>query len=341
MLPAKDDREKTIPFLRQLTEMLQNNEEIISFIPGHQKVLPNETIHGKIVVHDRNRVQSEVLPIYFNHASFASLRRQLSYFSFVRVGKSRQSGVTYTNESVVNLVDILKLKRRTAGSQAGGAVKQAQKRQPKKKAQQENPPQPQQEKVQQEKHQVQDIQLATTSTLADVASAVLSGTLHAAKTNHSLDSNNGAAAGRSSSPVCHTSSTAQSSISQSVYQTSSSSSSAAKGGDKPVSSDKKKKTDEPIASYGKKIKAYKKRGNPKPFITRKERAKFDRLLSINNIVPFIHLPAGHRNAGKRKDESTIETASQKVHQKESKLKELHSNEGAINALNALLALGGC
>ena len=79
-----------------------------------------------MVVHDRNRLQTEVLPIYFNHASFASLRRQLSYFSFVRVGKSRQSGVTYTNDAVINLSDIRKLKRRAVGEpgKATAAIKE-------------------------------------------------------------------------------------------------------------------------------------------------------------------------------------------------------------------------
>ena len=71
---------------------------------------------GQIVVHDRARVESEVLPKYFNHSSFASLRRQLNYFAFVRVGKSRQRGAIYSNESVVNLQDILRLKRRVVGS---------------------------------------------------------------------------------------------------------------------------------------------------------------------------------------------------------------------------------
>lgn len=77
---------------------------------------------GKIVVHDRHRVESEVLPRYFNHASFASLRRQLNYFSFARVGKGRQRGATYCNENVVKLEDILRLKRRVVGSPSPGAT---------------------------------------------------------------------------------------------------------------------------------------------------------------------------------------------------------------------------
>lgn len=71
---------------------------------------------GHIVVHDRSRVESEILPRYFNHASFASLRRQLNYFAFCRVGKGKQKGATYCNEKVVNILDILRLKRRAVGS---------------------------------------------------------------------------------------------------------------------------------------------------------------------------------------------------------------------------------
>jgi hypothetical protein len=64
-----------------------------------------------------------VLPRYFNHSSFASLRRQLNYFSFVRVGKGRQRESTYINEDVVDLNDILHLKRRPAS--AGLAINTA------------------------------------------------------------------------------------------------------------------------------------------------------------------------------------------------------------------------
>jgi hypothetical protein len=77
-----------------------------------------QTMLGRIVVHDRARVEAEVLPRYFNHASFASLRRQLNYFSFTRVGKGRQRGATYCNEGVIEIDDILHLKRRPAGTTA-------------------------------------------------------------------------------------------------------------------------------------------------------------------------------------------------------------------------------
>jgi hypothetical protein len=79
---------------------------------------------GRIIVHDRILVESKILPRYFNHSSFASLRRQLNYFNFVRLGKGRQRESTYINENVVELDDILHLKRRPATS---GAVEHEEK----------------------------------------------------------------------------------------------------------------------------------------------------------------------------------------------------------------------
>lgn len=90
--------------------MLVENEEVISFSPGSQSNGRKEL--GRIVVHDRVKVEANVLPRYFNHSSFASLRRQLNYFAFVRLGKGRQRESSYTNEDVVVLDDILHLKRR-------------------------------------------------------------------------------------------------------------------------------------------------------------------------------------------------------------------------------------
>jgi HSF-type DNA-binding len=75
------------------------------------------TVLGRIVVHDRIQVEADILPRYFNHSSFASLRRQLNYFNFVRLGKGRQRESAYVNEHVVALDDILHLKRR---SNSGG-----------------------------------------------------------------------------------------------------------------------------------------------------------------------------------------------------------------------------
>lgn len=113
---AKED-EKTIPFLRRLVDMLSENQEVISFYPGSVKG-PQVSV-GRIVVHDRLKMEASILPRYFNHSSFASLRRQLNYFSFTRVGKGRQRGATYCNDGVVELDDILRLKRRsTVGAPA-------------------------------------------------------------------------------------------------------------------------------------------------------------------------------------------------------------------------------
>jgi hypothetical protein len=95
--------------------MLRENEHAISFFPG--SVNKGQVTLGKIVVHDRLKVEAEVLPRYFNHSSFASLRRQLNYFSFTRLGKGRQRGATYCNGAVIEMDDILLLKRRsTVGS---------------------------------------------------------------------------------------------------------------------------------------------------------------------------------------------------------------------------------
>jgi hypothetical protein len=83
----------------------------------------DQTSLGRIIVHDRIQVEAKVLPRYFNHSSFASLRRQLNYFNFVRLGKGRQRESTYTNENVVRLDDILHLKRRsTTGNSMNAQV---------------------------------------------------------------------------------------------------------------------------------------------------------------------------------------------------------------------------
>lgn len=92
-------------------DMLKENEEVISFFPGSIK--KGQVTLGRIVVHDRLKVEANVLPRYFNHSSFASLRRQLNYFSFTRLGKGRQRGATYCNDAVIEMEDILRLKRRS------------------------------------------------------------------------------------------------------------------------------------------------------------------------------------------------------------------------------------
>ena len=92
--------------------MLSENDNVISFSPG--SIQNGQITLGRIVVHDRITVENEILPRYFNHSSFASLRRQLNYFSFTRIGKGRQKGATYCNEGVIEIEDILRLRRRSA-----------------------------------------------------------------------------------------------------------------------------------------------------------------------------------------------------------------------------------
>ena len=89
----------------------------------HSDQTSNARVLGRIVVHDRVLVEAKVLPRYFNHSSFASLRRQLNYFSFVRLGKGRQRESTYINEHVVVLDDILHLKRRPSTGNVGSMFK--------------------------------------------------------------------------------------------------------------------------------------------------------------------------------------------------------------------------
>ena len=92
--------------------MLKENEDVISFHPDSVKEGTAITL-GRIVVHDRVKVEASILPRYFNHSSFASLRRQLNYFCFIRMGKGRQRGATYCNDAVIVMDDILRLKRRS------------------------------------------------------------------------------------------------------------------------------------------------------------------------------------------------------------------------------------
>jgi len=86
------------------------------FLAGHTGYNGGEKILGRIVVRDRIELAAKVLPKYFNHKSFAHFRRQLNYFYFARLGKGRQRESTYLNESVVDLNDILQLKRRPVNS---------------------------------------------------------------------------------------------------------------------------------------------------------------------------------------------------------------------------------
>jgi hypothetical protein len=215
---------------------------------------------GRIIIHDRNRVQTEVLPFYFNHASFASLRRQLSYFSFVRLGnlgRGRSTGsVTYINHSVYELSDILRLKRRTAGetpatapvAAAAGmvsAIDTSERREEEYKRQ---------ERLMKLKGKQPKERVDLTK---EVASAISSGKMHACETNHDLDEKYTMSMDTSKSLTAITLGTK---------------SRAAKKSGKVKSTKKKQES----AKY--------KKGS------RKIRSRIQRLLKVNNVVPFIHLP---------------------------------------------------
>jgi hypothetical protein len=328
--------------------------------------LPYETIHGKIIVHDRNRVQSEVLPVYFNHASFASLRRQLSYFSFVRVGKSRQSGVTYTNDAVVDLSDILRLKRRAATATAGTAGQQGQstvppqagpaavrsQQLPKRAKDPQEPPRQQQQRQQQEH---------PANVSADVAEAVLSGTLNAAKTNHNLDGNNGGGTTPTaesesppSAPLGHRRSTvtsyADSSMSQSSDNDTSKDAFSKKGlggndddeNNGPAIPEENKKRMKSKAFVSKRRHKRASSSMVKHPIARKDRARFERMLSVNVIVPFIHLPAGLSSRRKKKLMTAVHDPvglGMDASAPKENVTQMMDRATSDAAINALLALG--
>ena len=104
--------------------MMKENEDAMAFVPGNIK----KNRPGRFIIHDRALVEAEILPKYFNHASFASLRRQLNYFHFIREGKGRMKGATYYNEAVFEIDDILLLRRRN--EPVGGATATATSKQP-------------------------------------------------------------------------------------------------------------------------------------------------------------------------------------------------------------------
>lgn len=294
---TNDGGAKAIPFLRQLTEMLLHNNDLISFVPGRR--LPHETVTGQIVVHDRNRVQQELLPVYFNHASFASLRRQLSYFSFQRVGKSRSKGVTYTNENVVDMSDILKLKRRVStNTKSSSAVSKKQKKS-------------NDDSVTTNLPSMTSQHLEHLGVAPDVASAVLSGALHAAKTNGILEID-GANLNRF---TANTSAGSGSSISNSFGSNSLDSKSR-----EMLVIKKQKKKKRKSSSYMRILKASEPR-------SRKDKKRLDRLLSANNVVPFIHLPE-RPSENKKKDVEQLQCQVAK-----------EKGSGKDAAITALLALG--
>lgn len=235
------------------------------------------------------------MPIYFNHKSFASLRRQLSYFSFVRLGKSSRGKVIYANDAVFEIADILKLKRRSTSSE--------------KKAQRQ-----QKELYEDKKNQ----HLMVTS--SDVASAVNSGMLNAAKANDKLESMKNCPPPAVSSSYCRTSSTTHSSLS--------------------ASSDNEGATKKVSKRRSSSLQKYK--------LRRKDRARLKKMLHYNRIVPFIHLPSmpnlvevdtnasSSRGAGTGTKREPV-TGMSNTEVKFNKKKRSNTNETAINALLSLAA----
>ena len=399
-------------------------------------------IHGKIIIHDRNRVQSEVLPIYFNHASFASLRRQLSYFSFVRVGKNRhQSHVMYTNDAVVDLSDILKLKRRTttttttttttastapvtAATSPRAAIATmtttlvedyhhgqviADSRLTGRSNSKTSVKDSQQKvrlhsldlrDVLRQQQQQQHLHHSNVSSAADVASAVLSGTLHAAKSNDNLDTTTAARSSTSGGgervirpmrapvlPLCHRRSTPLTTSYADSSMSHSSDNEVEEGGEEDISNNKSSSITGSNDDDEEGLQQHNHAANitnnnnsnnikqrhhhheqqqqqqqqqqqssssttvkPNDIITRKARTKLDRLLSVNNIVPFIHLPSSHYSAANKilsrcnkrrkmtkKEVATTEECGYCVN-----IEGNHDKEGTAEsdaAINALLALG--
>lgn len=273
------------------------NNSLATNAPLPDKCSPPIT-PGKIVIHDRKLVEEEVLPIYFNHKSFASLRRQLSYFSFVRVGKSSRGKVIYSNDAVFEIADILKLKRRGASAE--------------KKAQDQ-----QQQRSQREQYQDRQNQHIMMATSSDVASAVNSGMLNAAKANDKLESMKDCPQPAVTSAYCRISSTTHSSLS--------------------ASSDNEVATKKVANSYNKKkrsssVQKYK--------LRRKDRARLKKMLYYNKIVPFIHFSSmpnlvevdtNSRGGGNKRDSRTGPGESLARYKK----KRSNTNETAINALLSL------
>ena len=169
----------------------------------------------------------------------------------MRLGRGRHSGaVTYINDAVYELVDILHLKRRAVGSPPGGSANVA------------NPPAnavevqgDQQETVSSPKQKRSRTQVSQEP--KDVASAVISGRMHACETNHDLDKKYPTTTGLASSK----------SISAITLGTKS------RGG---------------LTSS--KLSTKKKRLSSKYKRSRKGGPRVYRLLYANGIVPFIHLP---------------------------------------------------
>ena len=257
----------------------------------------SRTTPGKIVIHNRNLLQEEVLPIYFNHKSFASLRRQLSYFSFIRCGKASEGKISYINDTVFELADILKLKRRSSISSDKNASKEQQ-------LQEKKPADPQLNT-----NTIQDKNNMLTSSANNVASAVNSGMLHAAKANDSVEAMKKCPEAVASTDY-RTSTTPNSSLSNS-------------------SGNEAKK------------KLYKKTTSSLPIqkikLRKKDRARLKKMLRYNSIVPFVHLPEMPMmvEVDNNRDSSESDLADSDEKCTNKKIKGKPHNDTAANALLSL------
>ena len=237
---------------------------------------------------------------------------------------------------------------------------------------------------------------------ADVASAVLSGTLHAAKSNDNLDTTTAARSSKSGEgervirpmrapvlPLCHRRSTPLTTSYADSSMSHSSDNEVDEGGEEDISNNNKSSSitgsndddEEGLQQHyhaanittNNNSNNNKRRHHhheqqqqqqqqqqqsssttvkPKPndIITRKVRTKLDRLLSVNNIVPFIHLPSSHYSAANKilsrgnkrrkmtkKEVATTEECGWCVN-----IEGKHDKEGTAGsdaAIKALLALG--
>jgi hypothetical protein len=287
--------ERAIPFLRNLTAMLENNSEYISFVPGMlgtSRITP-----GKIVIHNRNLLQEEILPIYFNHKSFASLRRQLSYFSFIRCGKASEGKISYANDTVFELADILRLKRRSSSSSDKNVSQE-------KQLQEKKPADPQLNTS-----TIQDKNHMLTSSANNVVSAVNSGMLHAAKSNDSVEAMKKCPEAVASTDY-RASTTPNSSLSNSS------------GNEAKKKLYKKTTSSLPLQ----KIK-----------LRKKDRARLKKMLRYNSIVPFVHLPEMPMmvEVDNNRDSSESDLADSDEKCTNKKIKSKPPNDTAANALLSL------
>jgi len=75
-----------------------------------------------IQIRDRARMESIVLPKYYNHSKMRSFQRQLNYFGFKKTNKSKKETLTFGNENFNMRVptDMAKIQRKLRDRKRGG-----------------------------------------------------------------------------------------------------------------------------------------------------------------------------------------------------------------------------